>query len=130
MGVEELYKQQIMQHYRHPLNQGILDNADIDFYEVNPLCGDEIHLTMQLQDDVVKDVRFSGKGCAISLSAASLMTENFKGKSLDKLKQLKQEDVLNALGIHVGPGRIKCVTLILKALQRGIYLHERKAEHA
>ncbi len=130
MGIEELYKQQIMQHYRHPLNQGILKDADIDFYETNPLCGDEIHLTMQLENDIVKDVKFEGKGCAISLSAASLMTEQFKGMSLEELKNLKQEDVLKTLGIQVGPARIKCVTLILKALQKGIYVYERKVEHA
>ena len=130
MHIEELYKQQILQHYRHPLNQGILEDAAIDFYEVNPLCGDEIHLTLQMHDGIALDVKFLGKGCAISQSAASLMTEHFKGKTLDALKQLTQADALKILGIHVGPARIKCATLILKALHRGIYLYERKREHA
>ncbi|MEK6904044.1 MAG: Fe-S cluster assembly sulfur transfer protein SufU [Nanoarchaeota archaeon] len=125
INVDELYKQQIMEHYRSPRNKGVLENAEIDFFELNPLCGDEIRLTMKLNGGRVKDVKFDGRGCAISQSSASLMTEEFKEKTLDELKKISQEDVLRKLGINVGPGRLKCVLLILKALQRGIFLYEK-----
>ncbi len=125
INVDELYKQQIMEHYRSPRNKGVLENAEIDFFELNPLCGDEIRLTMKLNGGRVKDVKFDGRGCAISQSSASLMTEEFKEKTLDELMKISQEDVLRKLGINVGPGRLKCVLLILKALQRGIFLYEK-----
>ena len=125
INFDVLYKQQIMEHYRSPRNKGVLENAEIDFFELNPLCGDEIRLTMKLNGGRVKDVKFDGRGCAISQSSASLMTEEFKEKTLDELMKISQEDVLRKLGINVGPGRLKCVLLILKALQRGIFLHEK-----
>lgn len=125
INVDELYKQQIMEHYRSPRNKGVLENAEIDFFELNTLCGDEIRLTMKLNGGRVKDVKFDGRGCAISQSSASLMTEEFKEKTLDELMKISQEDVLRKLGINVGPGRLKCVLLILKALQRGIFLYEK-----
>ena len=125
INVDELYKQQIMEHYRSPRNKGVLENAEIDFFELNTLCGDEIRLTIKLNGGRVKDVKFDGRGCAISQSSASLMTGEFKEKTLDELKKISQEDVLRKLGINVGPGRLKCVLLILKALQRGIFLYEK-----
>lgn len=125
MNIEELYKQQIMEHYKSPRNKGVIENADIDFHELNPLCGDEIRLTVNLNDGKVKDVKFDGIGCAISQSSASLMTEEFKNKDLNELKKISQEDVLKKLGVNVGPGRLKCALLILKTLQRGVYLYEK-----
>ncbi|MDO8556408.1 MAG: iron-sulfur cluster assembly scaffold protein [Nanoarchaeota archaeon] len=130
MNLQDIYKQQLMDHAQHPRNQGILQPADIDYYEVNTTCGDELRLTLQLKNGLVHTAQFTGKGCVISQSAASLMTEHFKGKNITQLKQLNKEDVLKILGTTVAPGRIKCATLILKTLQRGIYLYERGEHHA
>ncbi|HLD12514.1 MAG TPA: SUF system NifU family Fe-S cluster assembly protein [Candidatus Nanoarchaeia archaeon] len=124
--LEELYQEHIMEHYKNPKNKGIITNADIDYQEVNQLCGDEIHLTLTITNGKIATIKFEGKGCAISQSAASLMTEYLKGKTLTQAKKLAQEDVTKQLGVNVGPGRIKCATLIIKALHRGIYLYEQR----
>ncbi len=125
-NLNDLYKQQIMEHAKSPRNQGILAPADIDYHEINTTCGDELRVTIQLRGKTVANIQFIGAGCTISQSAASLMTEHIKGKKLDEVKKLTKDDILKILGITVAPGRIKCVTLILKTLHRGIHLYEQR----
>ncbi|MDO8628267.1 MAG: SUF system NifU family Fe-S cluster assembly protein [Nanoarchaeota archaeon] len=124
--IEQLYQEQIMEHYKHPRNKGVLTKPDIDYYEVNQVCGDELHITFNVKENKITDINFEGKGCAISQSAASLVTEHIKGKTLETIKKMEKEDVNKILGINVGPGRTKCATLIIKALHRGIYLYEQR----
>ncbi|WP_367306453.1 Fe-S cluster assembly sulfur transfer protein SufU [Alicyclobacillus acidocaldarius] len=134
MQLDDLYRQVIMDHYQHPRNRGTLDEGAISVDLRNPSCGDEIHLQLLVDDGIVKDVRFLGSGCSISMASASMMTEAIKGKSIEEAVDLahaframmRGEDVdleqmgeLEALqGVKKFPARIKCATLAWQALER------------
>jgi nitrogen fixation protein NifU and related proteins len=115
-----MYRDHILAHYRSPQNYGALDAPDITHRDDNPLCGDDIEIQMALDKAILKDIRFRGQGCAISQASASLLTEDLKGKDLDHLKAVKEEDVLELLAIPVSPVRKKCALLALHVIQDGI----------
>ena len=117
---EGMYRENILDHYKNPHNKGEIENADIKFTENNPLCGDVITINLKLNDHKVDDVKFSGLGCAISQAATSMLTDEVIGKTLEDVKNIKREDVVNLLGIDVGPVRIKCAVLGLVAIKEGI----------
>ena len=120
--MDDLYRELILDHYREPRNKGILDPADISYEEDNPLCGDRIHLYLRMNgDNRVMDVAWDGEGCAISMASASMLSEEIKGKTLDELRQLGKSDVLDMMGIELGPVRLKCALLALKVLKAGAY---------
>ena len=113
--------QNILDHYEHPRNKGTLADPDISYEEDNPVCGDHIRVDLKLDNGVIVDVRFSGKGCSISQAAASMLTEEVKGKTLDEVRHIGKETVLEILGIPIGPVRMKCALLSLKVLKAGAY---------
>ncbi|MHB8604432.1 MAG: Fe-S cluster assembly sulfur transfer protein SufU [Thermoplasmatota archaeon] len=116
-----MYRDHILEHYKHPRNFGALEPADIDHREDNPLCGDDIRMTVRLDaDSNVSEVRFSGRGCAISQASASMLTERVVGKPLDEVKKLSRDDIVAMLGIPISPVRLKCATLGLVVLRDGI----------
>ena len=117
---EGIYRENILDHYKNPHNKGTIDNAEIKFTENNHLCGDVITINLKINDHKVEEVKFSGQGCAISQSATSMLTDEVKGKSLEEIKNIKREDVVNLLGIDVGPVRTKCAVLGLVAIKEGI----------
>ena len=117
---EGIYRENILDHYKNPHNKGNIENAEIKFTENNPLCGDVISINLKLNDHKVEDIKFSGRGCAISQSATSMLTDEVKGKTLEEAKNIKREDVVNLLGIDVGPVRTKCAVLGLVAIKNGI----------
>jgi nitrogen fixation NifU-like protein len=121
MSFDDLYRQTILDHYQNPRNFGTLEHPDISAEDSNPLCGDEIRIDLQVKDGVIEDVRFSGKGCSISRAAASMLTEEIRGKTLDEVKRIGKDDVLEMLGIELGPVRLKCALLALKTLKVGVY---------
>ncbi len=121
MSLDDFYRQTILDHYQNPRNWGTLENPDITARDANPLCGDEIRIDLKIKDDRVEAVRFSGKGCSISRAAASMLTEAVEGKTLDEVKQINRDDVLDMLGIELGPVRLKCALLALKTLKVGVY---------
>jgi nitrogen fixation NifU-like protein len=114
------YRERIIDHYRHPRNQGTLDDPDISGDEENPVCGDIVHLTVRLVDGRVTDARFSGRGCVLSLASASLFTEAIRGRTLDELKEFSDEAVFEMLGFRPGPVRARCALLPLRALESGL----------
>ena len=119
---ERMYREQIIDLYENPLNYGTLEDADIEYEEDNPLCGDVIKIFVRLdEDNRVEDVTWSGHGCAISQASASLLTEDIKGKTLDEIKAYSKEDILDLLGIQLSMTRIKCALLSLKVLKAGAY---------
>jgi len=120
MSFDELYREQIMDHYRNPRNCGKLDKCSFTFFDTNPLCGDEIEIAAHVEDNKIKDIRFTGKGCSISQAAASMLTESVKGKTLADVQALTREHVIEMLGIPIGPVRVKCAVLSLVALKNGI----------
>lgn len=119
----DIYKDIILDYYRNPRNFGDLPNPDVRAKDSNPLCGDIIEMQLKINDGKVEDVRFKGKGCAISQASASMLTEVVKGKSLDEVKAMSKSDVLNLLGIDPGPTRIKCALLGLKVMKLGVYAY-------
>ncbi len=117
----DIYKDIILDYYRNPRNFGDLPNPDVRAKDSNPLCGDIIEMQLKITDGKVEDVRFKGKGCAISQASASMLTEVVKGKTLDEIKGMSKTDVLNLIGIDPGPTRIKCALLGLKVVKLGVY---------
>ncbi len=112
-----MYRDYILDHYKNPRNAGELPGATNTYKSDNPLCGDEITMALLIEDDLVKDVRFNGKGCAISQASASILTEEIKGKTLDEVRTIDQQHVLENLGIPISPARVKCALLGLKTLK-------------
>jgi len=117
----EIYKDIILDYYRNPRNFGDLPEADVRAKDSNPLCGDIIEMQLKIKDGRVDDIRFKGKGCAISQASASMLTEAVKGKTLDEIKAMGKANVLELLGIDPGPTRIKCALLGLKVLKLSLY---------
>jgi nitrogen fixation NifU-like protein len=120
----DFYRELILDYYRNPRNFGKLDPHDIDAKDVNPLCGDEIEMQIRVSGDKdkIEEIRFIGKGCAISQASASMLTEMAKGKPLEWVKELSRDDILKMLGTSdLGPARIKCAMLSVKVLKTGVY---------
>ena len=117
----DIYKDIILDYYRHPRNFGDLPDPDVRTKDSNPLCGDVIEMQLRIRDGKIDDLRFKGRGCAISQASASMLTELAKGKTLDEMKALGKGDILNMLGIDPGPTRIKCALLGLKVIKLGVY---------
>ncbi len=113
-----LYTEELLEHYRHPQNFGPIENPTHHITLQNPLCGDVITLFLRIQNEVVQDVSFAGKGCAISTASASLMTEYVKGKKVEKLRNLDKKSTMDIVGIEISPGRIKCLLLPFEALKK------------
>ena len=117
-----MYREQIIDLYQNPLNFGALDSPDFSYEEDNPLCGDVIRISVQLDDnDHIVDVRWEGEGCAISQASASLLTEEIKGLSIDEIKDFSKEQLLDLLGIQLSMTLVKCALLSLKVLKAGVY---------
>jgi nitrogen fixation NifU-like protein len=120
--MDDFYRENILDHYRHPRNAGTLEDATHSHEEDNPLCGDVIRIDLHVnEDNVIDEVAFKGKGCAISQASASMLTEMIQGKTLEEAKQIGKDDILEALGIEIGPVRMKCALLSLKVLKAGAY---------
>lgn len=120
--MDDLYREQIIERYKSPQYRGHLDPHDIQFEDDNPLCGDHIEITLRLNgNNTVTEAAFDGKGCAISQASADLLVESIHGKSLDEVKAMKKDDLLELLGIDLGPVRLKCALLSLKVLKAGVY---------
>jgi nitrogen fixation NifU-like protein len=120
--MDDLYRELILDHYKNPHNYGTLEPADISYEDDNPLCGDRIRIDIRLDNhNRVSEVRFSGKGCAISQASASMLTDEIKGKTLEELRHFDKQDLLDLLGIPLSPARLKCALLALKVLKAGAY---------
>src|SRR5216683_6053562 len=110
------YREYILDHYRNPRNYGKLEQPDIHSEDSNPLCGDQLGMDLQIENDHVTEVRFQGRGCAISQASASMLTEMIEGKTVQEVIALSKDDVLEALGISISPARTKCAFLSLRVL--------------
>ena len=120
--MDDLYREQIIDRYQNPAYRGILDPHDISYEDGNPLCGDEIRIDLRIDNNgIVTEAAFSGRGCAISQASADLLLESIIGKSVEDIKILTKTDVLDLLGIELGPVRLKCALLSLKVLKAGVY---------
>jgi nitrogen fixation NifU-like protein len=118
---DDIYREIILDHYRNPRNKGKLADADISTHDSNPLCGDEIDIHLKVEEGKIKDIKFEGRGCAISQASASMLTEMVIDKPLTAVKDLAKDDILENIGLmNLGPARIKCALLSLKVLKMGM----------
>ena len=115
---DDIYREIILDHYRNPRNKGRLMNPDVSIHDSNPLCGDEIDIHLKIEEDKIKEIKFEGRGCAISQASVSMLTEMVLNKPLNLVKDLAKEDILENIGLtNLGPARIKCALLSLKVLK-------------
>ena len=123
MSSADIYREIILDYYRNPRNFGKLEKFDISSRDTNPLCGDEIEMQVRVgEGQKIEEIKFTGKGCAISQASASMLTELAKGKELAWVKELSKEDVFKMLGnADLGPSRVKCALLGMKVLKTGVY---------
>ena len=120
--MEDFYRELIIERYKTPHFRGELEPNDITYEDDNPACGDHIRIDVRVDENqVVTEAAFSGEGCAISLASADLLLESIIGKSIEVVKELAKEDILDMLGIELGPVRLKCALLPLKVLKAGVY---------
>jgi nitrogen fixation protein NifU and related proteins len=118
---DDIYREIILDHYRNPRNKGKLSDADVTIHDSNPLCGDEIDIHLKVEEDKIKDIKFEGRGCAISQASASMLTEMILNKPLSSVKNITKDDILENIGLmNLGPARIKCALLSLKVLKLGM----------
>ncbi|HEV2875649.1 MAG: nifU [Nitrososphaeraceae archaeon] len=130
---DDIYREIILDHYRNPRNKGKLPDADISTHDSNPLCGDEIDIHMKIFGDKITDVKFEGRGCAISQASASMLTEMVINKPLTNVKDIAKTDILENIGLtNLGPARVKCALLALKVMKLGMvnYLASRDPDSA
>jgi nitrogen fixation NifU-like protein len=121
--MSDIYREQILEHAKYPRNAGTLDHPDVSHEEHNPLCGDRVRIDLRVENGIITDVRFQGRGCAISQASASLLTDEIKGMPVEQAKQYSKEELLELIGIPLdkNPVRIKCALLSLKTLKAGLY---------
>jgi nitrogen fixation protein NifU and related proteins len=121
--MDDIYHEQILEHAKRPHNFGTLEVPSVSHEEHNPLCGDRVRIDLAIADGVITDVRFSGRGCAISQASASLLTDELKGMAVDDAKAYSKDDLLELIGIPLAknPVRLKCALLSLKTLKAGLY---------
>lgn len=125
VGVDQMYREHILDHYHNPRNFGTLENAE-RFHDLNPLCGDEIEMFVKFENGKIADIRFTGRGCAISQASASMLTDAAKGKGGGIVTLMNREGMQELVGIEVAPMRVKCMMLPLKVLKTLVYMHEGK----
>lgn len=126
--MSDLYREQILDHYRNPHNQGELDPNDASFEDTNPLCGDRIRIDVRINENTLSEVAFSGRGCAISQASASILTDLVKGESIDEIMSFDKEELLEELGIPISPARVKCALLGLHVLKGALDQYNQQQE--
>ena len=128
--MDDLYRENIIDHFRHPRHKGHLDAPDVHYHDVNPFCGDEITIELKLDGDRIVDVAFDGKGCAISQASASMLIEKFDGKTVDEVRRFSAEEMLELFGAKLTPNRQKCCLLPWRVLQSAVFSPVKPAERA
>ena len=122
---EDMYKEELLEHYQHPSNYGKINKPSAHYTDYNPVCGDEVEISMNIKNRKIENIKFQGKGCAISQAAASILTEHLKGKSSDAIS-MSNDRMLKLLPIEVSYLRIKCGLLALKATQKAFLIYRGK----
>jgi len=120
-GWDDLFRENILEHYKRSAHRGTIEQPDVTYEDANPLCGDRLRMDFRIRDDKIEDVRFEGHGCSISQAAASMLCEKIHGMPLEDARRIGRGEVLEMLGIELGPVRLKCALLALKTMKAGLY---------
>jgi nitrogen fixation NifU-like protein len=126
----DLYAEDIITHYEHPHNKGKLKDVSVSMHNENALCGDSLTMYLRIKNDIVEEVKFEGDGCAISVAAASMLTDSIKGKSLKEIEEMDVHSIFKIIGFDPGPARLKCATLSLRTLKEAAFAYQHKAVDA
>lgn len=118
--MDEIYRTNLLEHYRHPHHSGTLEHPDASYEDLSTSCGDRIRMDFAIREQQIADVRFDGRGCAISIAAASMLTDMLPGLSTEQALAIDKQEILNQLGIAIGSGRQGCATLGLKAVKHAL----------
>ena len=118
---DELYRDYILEHYKSPHHFGTLEKHDLQAHDVNPLCGDEVSIAVAFDGDTIADVKFQGRGCAISQAATSMLMDMVKGRSAEEVASMSREELLDEVGIPLTPVRLKCAILGLSTLKLALH---------
>ncbi|MFB6162248.1 MAG: Fe-S cluster assembly sulfur transfer protein SufU [Halococcoides sp.] len=126
LGGSDMYRQQILDHYKNPRNYGEIDDPTFTHEGENPMCGDSITIDVALDDEetTIDRVAFRGDGCAISQASASMLTDRLEGMAIDDLEAMDRDDVIDMLGVDISPMRVKCAVLAEKVAQDGYEIYE------
>jgi nitrogen fixation protein NifU and related proteins len=119
--LDSLYREVILDHYKNPRGHGVIDGADAEAEGQNPLCGDEVSIAVAFEGDTIADVRFQGRGCAISQAATSMLMDMVKGRSAQEVASMSREELLDEVGIPLTPVRLKCALLGLGVLKLALH---------
>jgi nitrogen fixation NifU-like protein len=120
--MDDLYREQILDHYKNPRQKGQIEASDYSFEDENPLCGDFLHIDLKVDDKgIITEAKFEGHGCAISMASADLVMESLLGKTIEDAKKLSKQDIMDMLGIELSPIRLKCALLSLKVTKAAAY---------
>jgi nitrogen fixation NifU-like protein len=121
----DLYAEIILDHFKHPRHEGLLEKPDIHAEDTNPLCGDKVKVDLRVDGEKkVCDIGFLGEGCAISKASTSILTDELLGKSLDDIENFSQDQLYELIGIEVSPARVKCALLGLSTIKKGIKIYK------
>ncbi len=121
-----MYAEEIIAYYEHPENKYKMENASESYSDFNPVCGDKVTIYIKVKGGRIEKMAFEGDGCAISMAAASMLTELVEGKSIEEIEKMGPADVINMIKVDPGPVRLKCATLSLKALQKAVFMYKHK----
>lgn len=116
----DIYMDFILENYKNPKNYGKIENPTSSSRCSNPLCGDELEIYLLVKNNILMDIKFTGKGCAIGQASASILTEMVKGKDIEYVRNLRQRDLLDALGVEISPARLKCALLSYNTLMEAL----------
>jgi nitrogen fixation protein NifU and related proteins len=119
----EIYREMILDHYKNPVNSGVVPNAHVVTKEYNPSCGDVVEIQIKFNDGKIDEIKFQGQGCAINQASVDILIDLVKNKTIQEVKDITQEKFLKVLGIELSPLRLKCALLGLKTLKMAVYTY-------
>lgn len=122
--MQDIYREYLMQHFKNPHNRGIIDSPTVEIVQKNPMCGDIISMQINVSKNVIEDIKFDGAACAVTTASSSILTDAIKGKTLEEVKNIQKEDLMDMLGIDLTTSRVKCAMLPLEAVKNLIREYE------
>jgi nitrogen fixation protein NifU and related proteins len=124
--MSQIYREELMEVYKHPAHKGTVAHPSVEKYDKNPMCGDEINLSLEIVDGVIKDAKFIGSACFVSIVSSEFLLEHIIGKTISEIKEISKDDLLKLINLDLTTSRIQCAMLVLNALQKAIKDYENK----